>query len=205
MKWRFPWFFGHGTAGQRWLESELVVLDLELTGLNPARHEIVSAAWVIIKRGKIVLSESRYMLNADVQSLAQSPVYHGIDEEQLKRGASLEEVMNTLAGVLKGKVLVCHNTQLDWSFIQTHARKFGLEIRPDYMLDTLKIEKSRLLRQRQEVGQDQLRLPACRRRYGLPDYQNHNALSDSLATAELLLAQVNHLDAEKHIKLSALM
>lgn len=31
-------------------QAELVVLDLELTGLDPKQHEIVSAGWLPIKK-----------------------------------------------------------------------------------------------------------------------------------------------------------
>ncbi|MCW8904463.1 MAG: 3'-5' exonuclease, partial [Sedimenticola sp.] len=37
-----------------------------------------------------------------------------------------------------------------------------------------------------------LRLGDCRERYGLPHYQAHHALTDALATAELLQAQIAH-------------
>ncbi|KZN47512.1 3'-5' exonuclease [Pseudoalteromonas luteoviolacea] len=205
MRWKFPWFFKHGAARELWLDSELVVLDLELTGLDPTQHEIVSAAWVIIRRGRIVLAESRYLINRSVKSLAQSPVYHGIDDAQLAKGVDIKVIMREFAEALEGRVLVCHHTALDWAFIKKSFAALGIATRPNQMIDTLKIEKSRLLRQHQQVIQDQLRLPACRERYGLPDYQNHNALSDALATAELLLAQVNHLGSEKHVKLSALV
>ncbi|OCQ20974.1 hypothetical protein A7985_14395 [Pseudoalteromonas luteoviolacea] len=205
MRWKLPWFFKHGKSQDLWLDTELVVVDLELTGLDAAEHEVVSVAWVMIKRGKIVLAESRYMLNRSVQHLSQSPVFHGIDETQLEQGHDIEVIMSELAKALEGRVLVCHNILLDWSFIKKAFLEMGIVTRPTQMLDTLKIEKSRLLRQHQAVIQDQLRLPVCRARYGLPNYQNHNALSDALATAELLLAQVNHFDSEKHIKLSALL
>ena len=37
-----------------------------------------------------------------------------------------------------------------------------------------------------------MRLADARRRYGLPAYRAHHALTDALATAELLQAQVAH-------------
>ncbi|MCF2856812.1 3'-5' exonuclease [Pseudoalteromonas sp. SMS1] len=205
MRWKLPWFFKHGAAKGLWIEREFVVLDLELTGLDSAQHEIVSVAWVIIKRGKIVLSQSRYMLNRGVECLDQSPIFHGIDDVQLEAGHDIDDIMHALAKVLEGRVLVCHNTPLDWSFIHASFLAMGITTRPTHMIDTLKIEKSKLLRQHPQLIQDHLRLPACRARYGLPDYQSHHALSDALATAELLLAQVNHLGAQKHIKLNALL
>jgi DNA polymerase-3 subunit epsilon len=57
-------------------------------------------------------------------------------------------------------------------------------------LDTLAIERSKANRAQQPIQDGGFRLDACRERYGLPDYQGHDALTDALATAELLLAQI---------------
>jgi DNA polymerase-3 subunit epsilon len=57
-------------------------------------------------------------------------------------------------------------------------------------LDTLAIERAKAHRTQQPIQEGGFRLGPCRERYGLPDYQGHDALTDALATAELLLAQV---------------
>ena len=42
-------------------------------------------------------------------------------------------------------------------------------------------------------ARDGYRLAAARRRYNLPDYQQHDALSDALAAGELFLAQLTRM------------
>ena len=54
--------------------------------------------------------------------------------------------------------------------------------------ETVGLEHRLLTRRDQPILQGDLRLQACRERYGLPPLPAHNALSDALATAELLLA-----------------
>ena len=73
------------------------------------------------------------------------------------------------------------------------------------IVDTMQIEKRRQLKQNTELHQDSLTLANCRTRYQLPDYEVHNALTDALATAELLLVLINKIGAGKPLKLSALM
>ncbi|KZN35575.1 hypothetical protein N483_01055 [Pseudoalteromonas luteoviolacea NCIMB 1944] len=205
MKWRLPQLFQR-TESALWLNSELLVVDLELTGLDPNSHEIVSIAWVLIKNGRIELQQVQHKLNSDVKQLAQSPVYHGIGEHQLAQsGERLEQIIRALGAELASKSLVCHNASLDWGFLQKYMNQYGVNVTPVHIIDTLKIEKNKLLRSQTYLAQDQLTLAACRRRYGLPTYQNHNALSDALATAELLLAQVSHLDRQGVIKLRNLV
>lgn len=50
-----------------------------------------------------------------------------------------------------------------------------------------------------------LNLEKCRHRYNLPDYSNHNALTDAMATAELLLAQINHISSGKPLAVKSLL
>ncbi|MEF1281994.1 3'-5' exonuclease, partial [Vibrio fortis] len=46
-----------------------------------------------------------------------------------------------------------------------------------------------------------VRLGQSRRRYHLPDYTPHHALTDAIATAELLQAQIaHHYDASRPLK-----
>ncbi|QPB84548.1 3'-5' exonuclease [Pseudoalteromonas rubra] len=170
-------------------DANLIVLDLELTGLDPKRDEIVSAAWVEIRQGRITLSTARHMLNKEVRQLGQSPVIHGVDEQALAQGTSLRALLQQLAELFEQGVLVCHNAILDWGFLKRAFVSHGISVRPELILDTMQIERNRLLRQGQTLAADCLTLSACRQRYGLPSACEHHALSDALSTAELLLAQ----------------
>ncbi|TMO51667.1 3'-5' exonuclease, partial [Pseudoalteromonas phenolica] len=73
------------------------------------------------------------------------------------------------------------------------------------IVDTMQIEKRRQLKQNTELHQDSQNLPKSRTRYQLTDYEVHKALTDALATAELLLELINKIGAGKPLKLTALM
>ncbi|RXE89101.1 MULTISPECIES: 3'-5' exonuclease [Pseudoalteromonas] len=202
-------WFSHSIAKWRYkhlpfAQAELVVLDLELTGLDPKRHEIVSAGWLPIKNMRIQVKDAQYHLNSEVQSLAQSPVFHGISSSRLAEGESLQTLLLALQRALHGKVLVCHNVQMDWAFLKAAFQRFELNVRPALLLDTMQIDKRRVLKQGYPLAQDALTLNACRMRYGLPPHQLHDALSDALATAELLLAQSQAICAGGKCKIADL-
>lgn len=77
-----------------------------------------------------------------------------------------------------------------WGFIREGLRRvYGAEL-PLLAIDTLQLERSRLLRGQEVIKEGSLRLGASRGRYGLPVYHAHNALTDALACAELFLAQI---------------
>ncbi|CAM4217130.1 3'-5' exonuclease [Pseudoalteromonas byunsanensis] len=185
--------------------AQYVVLDLELTGLDAQKDEIVSAAWLIIEQGRIRLDSAEYYLNKEVHTLSQSPVYHGIDEQMLEQGELISQILTRLVAALEGKILVCHNAQLDWSFLKKVCRCNDFTLKPLAILDTMAIEKRRLATSTVPLGAHSLTLPICRNRYHLPEYAVHNALTDSLATAELLLAQVSAISSGKRLKLGRLL
>ncbi|RZM81259.1 3'-5' exonuclease [Pseudoalteromonas rubra] len=183
----------HADRHLRLADVNLVVLDLELTGLDPKRDEIVSAAWVEVRRGRIVLSTARHVVNKEVRQLGQSPVIHGVDDDALAQGLSLRTLLQQLTAVLEQGVLVCHNAMLDWGFLKRAFTEHEMTVRPLRILDTMQIERNRLLRQGKTLSADCLTLSACRQRYALPPAYEHNALSDAVSTAELLLAQNSQL------------
>ncbi|WP_440054012.1 3'-5' exonuclease [Pseudoalteromonas sp. T1lg65] len=173
-------------------EASCVVVDLELTGLDPKNGEIVSLAWLPVESGRIIVKRSQLLLNKEVATLSQSPIYHGVDNHTLKaQGKSLKTLVTQFCKEIDGKVLVAHNLPLDWSFLKVAINHYQLSQKPALMLDTMQIEKNKILQSGYPLAQDALTLSQCRARYGLPSHQVHDALSDALATAELLLAQVS--------------
>jgi DNA polymerase-3 subunit epsilon len=181
-----------------------LVIDLELTGLDSKQHEIVSVAWVVIDSQCIKMSESQHFINKAVKSLEQSPVFHGISNEAINTGLSLNLILKSLSAHFNDCILVFHNAALDWGFLKIALKNANITTRPKLILDTLNIEKKRLLNQSTEIKQDDLTLNACRTRYELPSYHCHHALTDAQATAELLLAQCHQISRGKELKVGEL-
>ena len=182
-----------------------LVIDLELTGLDSKQHEIVSVAWVVIDNQCIKMSESQYFINKDVKSLEQSPVFHGISTDSVAQGQSLQSILMSLSAHFSDCILVFHNAMLDWGFLKLALKNAGVTQRPKLIIDTLQIEKKRLLQHTSDIKLDDLTLNECRNRYDLPSYHCHHALTDAQATAELLLAQCHQIGAGKELTLRALV
>lgn len=190
---------------QNWQQLRYVVIDLELTGLNPKKHEIVSLAWVTIEQQRIYPAHSVYCLNKEVTQLEQSPVFHGISQAELQaQGQTLQTGLQQLIAHAQNSVLIFHHALLDWGFLQHALQQHTLSLSP-VIVDTLKLEQQRLQKQGKEIAQNDLTLSASRARYKLPRYTEHNALSDALATAELFLAQANSISASHPLPLKQLI
>ncbi|HCV01678.1 MAG TPA: 3'-5' exonuclease, partial [Pseudoalteromonas sp.] len=80
-----------------------------------------------------------------------------------------------------------------------------LDAKARLILDTFVIEKKRLHQQGHEIGHDDLTLSECRKRYNLPHYSSHHALTDAMATAELFLAQCHQISRGKALKVGELV
>ncbi|MBH0021343.1 3'-5' exonuclease [Pseudoalteromonas sp. SWXJ133] len=190
--------------GKNALQQRYLVIDLELTGLDAKQHEIVSVAWVIIDNQCIKMSESQHIINKDVKSLEQSPVFHGISDDAITKGQSLCSILTQLSCHFSDCILVFHNAMLDWGFLKIGLKNANITIRPKLIIDTLHIEQKRLLHHSTEIKQDDLTLNTCRTRYELPSYHCHHALTDAQATAELLLAQCHQISRGKELKVAEL-
>ncbi|KAF7765479.1 DNA polymerase III subunit epsilon [Pseudoalteromonas undina] len=187
------------------LKQRYLVIDLELTGLDPKQHEIVSVAWVLIENQCIKNSQSQHIVNKEVKSLEQSPVFHGISTDSVAQGQSLQSILMSLSAHFSDCILVFHNAMLDWGFLKLALKNAGITQRPKLIIDTLQIEKKRLLQHASDIKLDDLTLNECRNRYDLPSYHCHHALTDAQATAELLLAQCHQISRGKELQLRSII
>ena len=170
-----------------------LVIDLEMTGLNPQEDSIISAGYVAIKQGRIQLSSAEHqyfkpttLMGDDV---LQSAHIHMITDEQRElNGINIQGWLLELSGRLKADAWVFHHAPLDYEFLKTSSIRLKQPLPKIEVIDTLMVEREKYPDQHLE-SHAQLSLNACRSRYGLPVYRQHHALSDAIATAELWLAQ----------------
>jgi DNA polymerase-3 subunit epsilon len=170
-------------------EVPLVAVDFETTGLDPRKHEIVSAGWVRLEGGRILLeSAARWDLRPETPMSPASVAIHGISDDRAAQGAPLSLGLEQLLSVLAGSVLVAHNARLEAAFLDAACQRCYSAHWAGPCIDTLAVLERTLRQRQQPVPEGTLRLAAARRRYGLPVYPEHDALSDAIAAAELWLA-----------------
>ncbi len=170
------------------LDADYLVLDLEMTGLQPASDRIVSMGWVHVRAGRIRMRTARYVLLAVDASVAESAPIHHLRDQDLSGGCSEREALEALLQALQGRVLVAHHAPLDLRFLHAACRRHAGVPLLTRTVDTLALARRRRQRGHRQARDGELRLDALRSAYNLPRYPAHNALSDALATAELFLA-----------------
>lgn len=175
-------------------ELTYAVLDIETTGLDPDKDDILSIGWVFIKNGQIDLAKSQHIfINHSDKIKAESAVINHITPQMLVHGLPLADAMRFCFKQISGCVLVAHGTMIESRFINAYVKKhWHVPTLPLLWLDTLCLEKhfATAIDHYSEVD---LTLYGTRDRYGLPEYTGHNAIVDAMAAAELLLAQQKRL------------
>lgn len=187
-------------------DVEFVVLDLEMTGLHPHQDQIASVGYVLVQCGRVSVQRAQHHFVQIDGSVDQSATLHGIMDADLRDAAPLDQVLRELLDVLAGRVLVLHHAPLDLGFLNAACRQLWGAPLVARVVDTLALAHRRHHHgTHHEPTDGELRLHALRAQYGLPRYPAHNALSDALATAELLLALVAHRAGHEPLPLRALL
>ena len=179
-----------------------MAVDLETTGLDPQLDEIITIGLVCLRGLRIDLctAQHRYILtNRDIPE--RSAVIHKVTDDRAAAGEPLAGAMTELLSLLAGRVMIAHHARFELQFLNAACeRLFGSKFLVP-VVDTQWIMKRWLERRDLAYSSKELRLGAIRKRYGLPQYRAHNALSDALSAAELFIAQVAQRGSEQHLPL----
>ena len=95
------------------------VLDCEMTGLDPARDEILSIGAVRIRNGRIVMSERFYQVFKPTEAVSSKEVIliHGLGPDEVSRGMPLGDALERLLAFIGDSVVIGHFTSVDLSFL----------------------------------------------------------------------------------------
>lgn len=175
--------------------APLLAIDLEMTGLDPARDEIISMAWVPIDAGAINLAGacSHHLARLRRETVGESATIHGLRDCDLTGAEAPELALGELLGALRGRVAVFHHAPLDLAFL-TRALEASLRSPwPVPVIDTLAWHRRRMhLVGDRGMRRDANTLDAAGRHHDLVARSQHDALADALSCAELLLALARH-------------
>ena len=180
-----------GDAATRLKRLAYVVFDTETTGLEPAKDAIVSLAGVRIVNGRLLQGEVFATLVDPGRPIpAASSRVHGITDKMVEGVPKVEAVLPNFAAFVGDAVLVAHNAAFDMKFLAMQEARTSVRFN-NPVLDTVLLAAHAL------GADDDLTLDALARRFAvtLPDKERHTALGDALATAKVLLALLNLLEA----------
>lgn len=119
----------------------IAFVDLETTGLDPARHEILEFAVICAEPrtlkmigGANIRVRPEHIETADPKALEVC----GYNEKDWEDAVPLREAMESIAALLEGTLIAGHNVGFDWSFLEAAFKRVDIPL-PDmdyHRLDT---------------------------------------------------------------------
>lgn len=160
-----------------------VVVDLETSGLDPQQDSLISIGAVAVDRGAIQTMDAfEVVLRQDEVSDRENILIHGIGASAQREGIEPAEGLLQFLEYAGKAPLVAYHAFFDQGMLD-RANKTVLGFRPDFVWHDLAWLMPELCGDRIAgiVGLDHWLAE-----FKIDNYQRHNAVSDCLATAQLL-------------------
>lgn len=170
---------GFEDLGTPLIATTFVVVDLETTGLSPARDRITEIGAVKVCGGE-VLGELQTLVHPGRPIPPAVTAVTGITDAMVRGAPALGAVLPALTTFLGGNVLVAHNAGFDVAFLRAALAARGERFDP-VVVDTARLAR-RLLRD--EVRD--CRLATLARHLRARTLPEHRALADARATVDVL-------------------
>lgn len=173
------------------LANPLVFFDLETTGINISRDRIIEVS--ILKVSPNGKEESRtWRVNPEMPIPKESTEIHGITDEDVKDCPTFKEIAKTLAALIKGCDLAGYNSnRFDIPMLAEEFLRVGVDVD----LNKRKFVDVQTIFHKME----QRTLSAAYRFYCNKDLENaHTAMADTMATYEVLKAQLDRYPTLKN-------
>lgn len=156
--------------------------DTETTGLQPsAGDEIIAIGAVRIVNGRILHDERFDQLVDPRRPVSEESLrIHGIDDEMLAGGPTIDVVLRRFAVFAQGTVLIAHNAAFDMRLLELKREVTGISFTGP-VLDTM------ILSSVVHPHHEDHTLEGVAKRLGVPVAGRHTALGDALMTAGVFL------------------
>jgi DNA polymerase III subunit epsilon len=164
----------------RWFLRPFVAVDVETTGLDPARDRVVEIGWARVALGRCVEADA-VLVDPGVPMPAEATRVSGLDDAALRGAPRFADVAARLADACAGAAfVVAWNAPFDRAFLAAeHLRAARSGPRPPW-IDPLVFARALLPDTRH-------RLFDVARRLRLNHARPHRARDDAVAAAEVLL------------------
>jgi DNA polymerase-3 subunit epsilon len=157
---------------------DFVAFDFETA--NASRHSICSAGFVFVENGEIV--EAKYsLIDPEEEFDNWNVAIHGIHPEDVKGKPTFKEFYQDIRERVSGKVMVAHYLPFDGYALRDNLLKYKIVPTYNQLLCTYQLSK-RLIK-----GLPSYQLHSLCQYFDIELSNHHNALSDAMACAQLML------------------
>ena len=162
-------------------QQRFAVVDVETSGLSPARHRILQVAVIDVRGDGTIVDEWSTLVRPSWWRVGPRHI-HGLTVRRVWRAPRFADVAPELVSRIQGRVIVGHNVAFDWAFLERGLGRAGHRPYAE-PLRMCTLELSRALDPERVASH---RLAEVCRRHGVALERAHDALADARATAQLL-------------------
>lgn len=172
------------------LGHRMVCLDLETTGLDIIRNNIIELGVVEVKQGKVTQQYSK-LFGGGRSSMYLVRKVHGIKDSERSGKPTFKACCNRIANYLAGAVIITHNgTKFDIPFMEEKMKVAGVNLSYLRHIDTYLLSR--------KLEHEKNSLEYLCGQYGIKyDESNHRGLTDCLCTLQILYAFCNKFGEDK--------
>ena len=175
--------------------DELVVFDIETTGLSKDLCEIIEIGAVRVADGKVLdrfqsFAKPKSPIPYDITKLT------GITQSMVEDAPDIETVIRDFWAFAGDTCLVAHNAEFDTGFVFKKSREMGIEVCSD-VLDTLMLARVHLKEMRSRS------LDKLAALYNVP-LKHHRAVNDAEATAQVMYGMFAEIAEKGYTRFSEL-
>lgn len=115
-------------------------MDVETTGLDPARDRVCEIA-ILRSKGKQIVGQYQTLVNPCRPIPIEAQKVNGITDEMVEFSPRFGDVADKVAAALEGTVTVCHNAPFDTAFLASEFGRIGRRPLRLPVLDTLTLAR----------------------------------------------------------------
>lgn len=163
-------------AGSPWdapmAEAPIALIDLEMTGLDPAVDRVIEIA-VVRKQGATIVDSLESLVDPGPDVTFKTNV-HGLEPAALVGAPTFAQLADRIESICEGAVIVAHGAWWDVTFLEAEFARMGRVVTFPFYLDTVTLSRRAIL-------SDSHSLAALTRKFGIDRGTAHRAGDDTRA------------------------
>ncbi len=179
------------------IDDNLVIFDLETTGLSSTTCEIIEFGAVKVMNGEIVDRFSSFV-KPDHEISEEITKLTSITNDDVKNARKINDILPEFLEFCGNCLLIAHNADFDVGFVRAAAKKLDIPFNSPY-LDTVGL--SRFL----NTDLKSHKLDVLAKYYGLGDFNHHRAVDDTEMLTQIYFNMVKKLELSDIRNFSALV